>query len=150
MKHKHYDMIVAKAANMDLVVFRFLGGDARKWYEKQNRENHDNSAIDLYEGDDYFLCLPKHKEECLHWLNGGEILVRDSEMSQFSVCHNGWSENTWCMAADASSRIKPRIEKRWIAIKDGMICGNGLYKSKTEAEIVASSANQFIEIEVEV
>lgn len=64
-KHKHADMIIAKANNMDLVVF----------YKKDDSEGWFVSSLDVmvYDGYDYefFLCLPQHKDACLHWLNGG-------------------------------------------------------------------------------
>lgn len=65
--HKHLEMIVAKAANMDLVLFIKLGD---QW---QATGCHDNQVINIASHYEYFLCLPQHKEECLHWLNGGKI-----------------------------------------------------------------------------
>lgn len=63
MKHKHYDKIVAKAANMDLVVFcRDAYHVKEGWFETYN--------LPIQEEFDYFLCLPQHKESCLAWLNG--------------------------------------------------------------------------------
>ena len=66
--HKHYEMIVAKAANMDLTVFhKSITGE---WLI-----DTDSNKVMVFENDstEYFLCLPQHKEACLHWLNGGEI-----------------------------------------------------------------------------
>ena len=65
MKHKHYDMIVALAENMNLATF-CKGKLGKEWIDLGGEglpcfipDNH------------YFLCLPQHKEACLHWLNGG-------------------------------------------------------------------------------
>lgn len=80
-QHKHYELIVAKAANMDFVVF-----------EKQNTATHEkeeykpiqpdgNKAIWFHENARYFLCLPQHKDACLHWLNGGDVLYSEGQSS---------------------------------------------------------------------
>ncbi|CAH9014147.1 hypothetical protein VPH5P1C_0164 [Vibrio phage 5P1c] len=110
-------MIVAKAANMDLVVF-----------EKQNTATHDkeifkelipdgNRAIWFHESFDYFLCLPQHKETCLHWLNGGESQYLSNGMEKWINFGNstGWSDTHLFMTTEYEFRIKPKKEKRWIA-----------------------------------
>jgi hypothetical protein len=66
MKHKHYDKIVAKAANMNLVVFcRDAYHVEEGWFETHN--------LPIQDEFDYYLCLPQHKEACLAWLNGANI-----------------------------------------------------------------------------
>ena len=75
MKHKHYDKIVAKAANMSLVVFCRDAYHAEEgWFETSN--------LPIQDEFDYYLCLPQHKEACLAWLNGANI----------SFTHEGWSD----------------------------------------------------------
>lgn len=66
MKHKHYDKIVAKAANMNLAVFcRDAYHVKEGWFETSN--------LPIQDEFDYYLCLPQHKEDCLAWLNGANI-----------------------------------------------------------------------------
>ena len=107
-------MIVAKAANMELVVF-VKTCDNGAWYEKG-----DNSACQWWEDSDYFLCLPQHKEACLHWLNGGKAET-DRSFDEFVLVDEAsdryfkWWPEGWFMREDYKSRIKPKKEKRWIA-----------------------------------
>lgn len=148
MKHKHYDMIVAKAANMELVVFIKCQNE---WKEQQCNDDQLNFSC----GHDYFLCLPQHKEACFHWLNGGYAQFREMESS------HGWSDYTtnpivrWAlnntfMDKSLETRIRPKKEKRWIAISmsRGVCCE--LFESESEAMEAYPLADQFIEIEVEV
>lgn len=66
MKHKHYDKIVAKSANMNLVVFcRDTYHAEEGWFETPN--------LPIQDEFDYYLCLPQHREACLTWLNGANI-----------------------------------------------------------------------------
>jgi hypothetical protein len=149
-KHKHAEMIKAKADNIELIVFSERDGawDAcvgfPSWFKNR----------------DYFLCLPKHKKECLRWLNGGEI--------QWSDDIHGWSDkNNYAddlksqeffygnafMLDDNKFRIKSKKEKRWIIVfpNDNETCGI-LYNSKSVAQTQYPLAGDecFIEIEVEV
>lgn len=147
MKHKHYDMICAKAANMDLVVFVKTCGNGA-WYEK------DNQACQWWEDSNYFLCLPKHKEAVLNLLNGGESQVKYDNWSYCNLdAGNRWSNGWWYMDEKCESRIKPRKEKRWIAYSSdskrlGVLSFDSLHEISeyysNEEEIL-----QFIEIEVE-
>ena len=158
MKHKHYDMIVAKAANMDLVVF-VKTCDNGAWYEKG-----DNSACQWWEDSDYFLCLPQHKESCLHWLNGGKSQVEYTKASYPYWCdidsdEHKWSDGHIFMDELLNIRIKPKKEKRWIAYhNDGFMFS---YVGDSESDITdrvqehelsdyVASAWQYKEIEVEV
>lgn len=158
MKHKWYDAIVAKAGDMDLVVFarKAYGGD---WAEVDSKEN-----IPTFNQDnEYFLCLPQHKEACLHWLNGGLTEVKSSLTDgDWSECVNPstpfWKDGIGWMRKDAHYRVKVRKEKRWIGycantnqtfphpqktieIAEGYAARNYGYKM---------SDWQFIEIEIEV
>lgn len=146
MKHKHYDMIVAKAANMNLIQFvRF----DKEWIV-QGR--HENLNIAFEENYQYFLCLPKHKDVVLNILNGGNGEVNYGEFWQ--DCNVGqpieWCPEWWCMNDNCESRIKQKKEKRWIAAKGDAV--SGIYKTKRELELMyaTTSGVQFIEIEVEI
>ena len=159
MKHKHYDMIVAKAKNMDLVLFsNSTGHNYGKWSEC-NRETmpKDNGNIN------YFLCLPKHKEAVLEKLNGGECQYlppvdgvrewKDSDNFQFDK----WADVWWYMHDSFESRIKPKKEKRWIAVDASTSQCTRHYSTKEScfnSEFAGCEGNasgwQFIEIEVEV
>lgn len=147
MKHKHYEMIVAKAENMELVVFEKskLSG----WVLLERHLIPDSDACE------YFLCLPQHKEACFHWLNGGDVQVDICGWSGV-VAFDGhvWSPNVCFMSNVNAVRIKPKKEKRWIGFHK---CGltKKSYETKEEAmmdEKVHKPSNhwQFIEIEVEV
>lgn len=147
--HKHSELIKAKADNMDLVVFVKVD---EEWRETKSC----NDAMMFFEGKHYFLCLPQHKEVCLHWLNGGDVQLQAFPTNPFIdyiVPLSSWSHELWWMSEQCNIRIKPRKEKRWIAVKRN---------DKTEVYTVtfdyldeaADTLNekywQFIEIEVEV
>lgn len=143
MKHKHYDMIVAKAANMDLVVFIGLAGS---WVQD---EMQNSTSCAFSEGADYFLCLPQHKEACLHWLNGGDVIVKDfpdekyNERTLLAEGFSGWHEATVFMDLPTEIRIKPKKEKRMIVV-------NGDHVEFASTERIYPESAQIIEIEVEV
>ena len=108
--HKHVEMIKAKADNMDLVVLSQNQKDLT-WYQQ-----NDQGTTDFGEFVKYFLCLPQHKEACLHWLNGGEVEFEDD--GKWHSCSD-WSK-VWSLTSGFTSsinilRIKPKTEKRWIA-----------------------------------
>ncbi len=164
MKHKHYNKIVAKAANMDLVVF-----------ERQHTATHDkellkelapdgNKAVWFHESCDYFLCLPQHKDACLHWLNGGKSQAEYAKASYPCWCdidsdEANWSEGHIFMDKTLDVRIKPKKEKVWIGVYGKHVTEN-YFGSKSEAEkhvdespVYSNCAHswwQFIEIEIEV
>ncbi len=154
MKHKHYDMIVAKAANVDLVVFIKMGD---KW---EVIGSHENQIVNFGSHYDYFLCLPQHKEACLHWLNGGDSQSLSGD-DWFDILEWKylWGEASGFMRKDLTTRIKPKKEKRWIAFNSksfmvtrdtyttGVKCEDALNKA---GEIYESHPWQFIEIEIEV
>lgn len=143
--HKHAAMIKAKVDNMDLVVF-VKPCDNGAWYEK------DCSAFQFWEDSKYFLCLPQHKEACLHWLNGGLTQVKyDGEdwKDVFNSENPSWQGCNYFMMRDyVDYRIKPRKEKRWIAVK-GYVTSN-LYEDRRQLELMYATAQdvQIIEIEV--
>ena len=145
-KHKHAEMIKAKADNMDLVVF-CENINNKEWWECRADfpfNNHQN----------FFLCLPKHKDTCLYWLNGGEIEYKSKEywrsskswpdyvVSEFGAINYFTSEYS-------EVRVKPKKEKRWIALMtDKRLCSNVLFESLNEAQCIASGAKHYQEIEV--
>lgn len=131
--HKHAEMIKAKADNMELVVFCIDRSNVRNEWGLYTGEDGDAlpiGAIPMFEDIfDYFLCLPQHKEACLHWLNGGDAQTDRScgdfvDVYPVTDFSGKWDSTFWYMLSDYKSRIKPRKEKRWIAInvKDGDVC----------------------------
>lgn len=77
----HHDIIVAKARNMNLVLLAFGGEndtgipeEGDEWFEYGNTDGYFPT---LYDSSLYFLCLEKHKEMCLYWLDGGALQWRD-------------------------------------------------------------------------
>ncbi len=151
MKHKHYDMIVAKAANMDLVVFYRLPNE--EWWQKDSECEALPDDIDF----DYFLCLPQHKEAVLNCLNGGESQVA-SISSGWLPANCGdpveWGGEWWYMNPNGESRIKPKKEKRWMIYSERPLSIE-IFSDESVCDTVFSSKlptenKQKIEIEVEV
>ena len=150
MKHKHYDLIVAKAANMDLVVFCKGVNDGCEWHEVKRFPNWQTNAS-------YFLCLPQHKDACLHWLNGGEVQGEDPNRPNYFddyanfVDRKNWSCTAWYMRKDRNIRIKPKKEKRWIGTCKNFVTSLN-YPSVDECRdaVGDDTSWQFHEIEVEV
>ena len=152
MKNKHYDKIVAKAANMDLVVFfnPSFGSGAGKWEEATT------TLFPAFHPDtEYFLCLPQHKEAVLRGLNG-EIVESTNEnredWSESSV--ELWDKGWWYMSDNCVSRTKPKKEQRCIAFLMENIIAVEHDVVDAERRVVSKgfdlSKVQFIEIEVEV
>lgn len=159
MKHKHYEMICAKAGNMDLVLFVRVQNkqNSHMWVETDfsNLCTNPNKA--------FFACLPQHKEACLHWLNGKDIEERGFYSSDFEkieiIGASNWHLNHIFMCDSSEFRIKPRKEKRWIGVYGNHVTESH-YKSEEACKLfvlddVSYSAFsreewQFIEIEVEV
>lgn len=111
MKHKHYEMIVAKASNMGLVCF--VKRPDVEWVECDDR------ILPCIDEHEYFLCLPQHKDACLHWLNGGKSQVEYTKASYPYWCDIDSDEVNWTaghifMDELLNIRIKPKKEKRWI------------------------------------
>ena len=161
--HKHAKMIKAKADNMELVVFA-NGAEAigeNDWFEYGN--NGDDFPT-LYADCEYFLCLPKHKEACLHWLNGGEIEMQSDEAwMPVEMFKNTmpWHPLRIFMEDYTAMRIKPRKEKLWLAVKTDKhehlgecrkvrICSHAFVNKSDAEEYLDLRDSQLIEIEVEV
>lgn len=154
--HKHAAMIKAKVDNMDLTV---LCSEDGEWRYGNFQDLCDLDALDC------FLCLPQHKEACLHWLNGGSVEFLDVGGDWHWYGCSKWSASgiRW-MSKDATIRIKPRKEKRWLGVFQERCEVNGnlfwknterSYESVDELKRRVCAPNgfdgwQFFEIEVEV
>lgn len=148
-KHRHAEMIKAKADNMELVVFI-------KCQHEWKVQDCNDDQLNFSCGHDYFMCLPQHKEACLHWLNGGEADENNSGKWDNIEPHQ-WSEQSMFMHdAGYDIRIKPRKEKRWISVHGGneqllggrpvTVCSHA-YHNKSDAE---AHGGQVVELEIEV
>ena len=148
MKHKHYEMIVAKVANMNLETF----------IKQDDRWRLMNNAIPIAEEYDYFLCLPQHKLACLHWLNGGELNIDNGKglgVGRYTLSiENNFPLSDFVNHHEYTFIIKPKKEKRWIAYSTNQKrLGCLSFDSEQEARahyIHEVEEPQFIEIEVEV
>ncbi len=121
MKHAYAELFTAKLNDTSLVLFE----KHEEW--KEWREVGKSDKIFVVCGNfDYFLCLPQHKEVCLHWLNGGKLMIDNGK---------GLGEGRYTMDIRRNNpladfighpeytfRIKPMIEKVWVAYhKDGFM-----------------------------
>lgn len=159
MKHVQYEAIVAKAANMELVVLSKsnTGINGTKWSEVPN-----SRAFPSCEHEDYFLCVPKYKDICLKFLNGETLQVGGNKDDSWEDAWNNdifsrnWSESSVFMDDSFNLRIKPKTEKRWIAVDPSTTQCTRHYSTKEScfnSEFSGCDGNssgwQFIEIEVE-
>ena len=156
MKHVHYDKIVAKAANMDLVVFYKL--PCEEWWQPDSECEALPDEVEI----DYFLCLPQHKEAVLTLLNGGDIQITTEShwdepieltskewCGKWNSCHMNWYMSPHCQ-----SRTKPRKEKRWILYSD-IPFSMEVFMHEKACDLALASQSSFnrkqkIEIEVEI
>ena len=148
-RHRHYDMIVAKAANMDLVVLmksKVMG----TWSKSKLRH-----LPSFYDDGEYFLCLPQHNEngQCLHWLNGGDVQQKPIKDDGVWIDYSDASKVTWknwnsFMRDDLEFRIKPKKEKRYIIYRNDNVYGT--YLSLADIGDKLKQNDQLIEIEVKV
>ena len=156
--HKHVDMITAKANNMDLVALR-------KTNDGMWREVLYQSEIKFKSSYEYFLCLPKHKEACLHRLNGGEVQIKYNSSNNWCDCTAAPDKPTWghdhiFMDEFVITRIKPKKEKRWIIAKPHSLASMMYFETEKQARDAIDRINKFegsdrhggqaIEIEIEV
>ena len=150
MKHKHYDMIVAKANNMDLVTLS--KHQATGFWATQN----DQGTTDFGDYIEYYLCPPEYTDVCLHWLNGGAVqwafVGEEGWISYSNTRKVVWASTSVFMGDDIEFRIKPKKVKRFIVVDNGKI---STYLYKHIADIKNSyglrcDSLQIIEIEVEV
>jgi len=143
MKHKHAEMIKAKADNMDLaVLLKTFNND---WVEFKA-----SSLLIFHESDEYFLCLPKHQEAVLHALNGGDAQFVELGHSWRDCGTENWSFKGWYMDDSLVSRIKPRKETRW-AVYDNGAMGHSTFETKEQLQEYYGIGNyQPVSFEVEV
>lgn len=148
-EHSNAAILKAYADNTDL--FIFILDSNSKWIRTNPK------ALMDYPDDEFFACLPQHNEngQCLHWLNGGEIQdYYENEWSSVGEFNGGeWSIHTLMMDENANYRIKPRTEKRWIAIRrSDLFVEDCLFHSVENAirQGYPESQWQLHEIEVEV
>lgn len=146
-KHPHAEMIKAKADNMDLVVFcKDSIGD---WFEHGRNGVYCPFCVE----ECYFLCLPKHKDACLHWLNDGEVQVMDNNwVNMHPIEDYQWEEDHDFMDIESRIRIKPSKETRHVVIHNGRLVGE-LFKF--DSDIRASYGAEYhdlqtFKIEIEV
>ncbi len=151
-KHKHFDLIVAQAANTSLIKYvKLLDNWAATTTDEWNFAS------------EYFLCLPQHKEACLHWLNGGEVQYSLNNIDWFDKDSHGINSERmdieYFNSPTHSMRIKPKKEKRWLGVYGNHVT-DGMYPTKELCQRCVSRSDkfkhcaiegwQFIEIEVEV
>lgn len=147
--HKHAKMIKAKADNMDLIVF--IQHDQTEWEECVINKN----CIPSFDPDfNYFLCLPRHKEACLHWLNCGDVQYRHGTSQDWDDYGpiKVWSAGCIFMQEHVEIRIKPCKEKRWVVFNEDSEFRDVLIL-KTESAAIAMRDHEgydCIEIEIEV
>ena len=155
MKHANADMTKAVLDNTELAIFCEVVDD-----ENGNYWAVSNLSSLVSCTNKFFVCLPQHKETCLHWLNGGDVQVR-SRMScgeSFGdwdgLCPLVEQDSTWKKTSHFMSRwfeirIKPKKEKRWIVWdldKDRYHC---TFKKNPEGNYLANFNFQILEVEVE-
>lgn len=148
--HNHAEMIKAKADNMDLVLFR-------KTPTSEAWEVCRNDWVPADSQDKYFLCLPQHKEACLHWLNGRDLVVNygvsiwEDFLGMIRGNNAATSENNCFLRVGYEFAVKPRKEKRWIGVNMESVTDVHYLTEKACADSVEHPEDwQFIEIEVEV
>lgn len=143
MKHNHYEIGVAKLENTELCVFYKLEGSSRWESTLKTSPQHC-----FYEQNDYFLCLPQHKEACLHWLNGGELQInrKGHGFLDWDRPSREWKAEVSFMFDINEFRIKPKKEKRWLRYNSKGVLQNEYIKKPD----CANKGDQLIEIEVEV
>ena len=145
MRHKHYDLIISKAANMDLVAF--CEHKENEWIECLE------DFIDMHPSCNYFLCLPKYRDACRNWLSGGTSQYL-SNTTNLWINFGGsklWILTHLFMTNECEIRINPTKEKRWIAIsKLDMNVMNDVFESVELAKEYCGNGKFSIhEIEVE-
>ena len=145
-KHPHAEMIKAFLDNTEICVL-INHEDEGKWLYANP------GALLDYQNQEFFACLPQHKEAVLNVLNGGESQTyREGGTWKLAVCGSGWNSDFWYMREDKESRIKPRKEERWIAVSGDAT--SNLYKTRRKLELIYGENKnpnvQFVRLEIEV
>ena len=137
MKHRHLELIEAKAHNTTLTVF------CRDTYDTSN-EWEETNQWPIQDEFEYFLCLPENHTPCLHWLNGEEVQYLNSVTGKWSPVETineaienecdrlectleelttvykynptEWSHDSIFMNDSFKFRVKPQKVKRWIGV----------------------------------
>ncbi len=111
MKHAYAELFTAKLNDTSLVLFE-KHEEWKEWREATKSDLVFAVGVNF----NYFLCLPQHKEVCLHWINGGEAVSSNTDVRGGEIhAYNGtWSRNHYFMSVVHTMRIKPKKEKRWI------------------------------------
>ncbi|AUR87847.1 hypothetical protein NVP1105O_04 [Vibrio phage 1.105.O._10N.286.49.B4] len=157
MKSKYAELFTAKLNDMDLVLF-----EKHKDWDKWALAVNSDRCFMVGNNFDYFLCLPQHKEACLHWLNCGDVqhLDKGSHVDMTSMndlksrVGKIWSYECAWMDDDCEIRIKQKKEKRWMIYSERPLSIE-IFSDESVCDTVFSSKlptenKQKIEIEVEV
>ena len=141
MKHANSEMIKAVLDNTELTILCEVvdhGNEDGNYWTVSNL----SSLVSCF--NKFFVCLPQHKEAVLYSLNGGVALYESPrEEGEHALGQAEWRKDDWYMQYDCESRIKPKKEKRWIAVNGESVCF-------VNHEIMYPDDYQLIEIEVEV
>ncbi|AUR83554.1 hypothetical protein NVP1036O_56 [Vibrio phage 1.036.O._10N.286.45.C3] len=146
MKHKNAEMIIAAANNTEMVVFVKVIDQED---ESGNYWAVSSLSTLVTACNEFFLCLPQHKDACLHWLNGGDVEFCD--IDTWYSC-DGWSK-VWfgdtCgfMQEGNVIRARRKKEKRFIVYRNGTVYGEFLSIRDINDNFIRTG--QIIEIEVE-
>lgn len=101
-KHKKYDMLLAKAEDMDLIIL-LKYPSMRYWEKSPNAYPPNNDRVKA------FLCLPEHEEACQCGLNGESVEIRPNGGEWVSVLLvKAWGASEWYMSSDFESRVKQK------------------------------------------
>lgn len=154
MKHNYCDLFTGKLNNMELVLLE-KHKDWSEWVEAKDQ----NRYFMVSDNFDYFLCLPQHKEACLHWLNGGEAQILHSPLHDWMTLEGyvqdpKWYSNSDFMSDECKLRIKPKKEKRWMLYSENPVSIE-VFDNKESFDLASKSARpwekwQEVEFEIEV
>lgn len=116
---KYAELSIAKLNNMDLVLLH-KHEDWEFWSEEKAANREENPHFMVSDRFDYFLCLKQHTKACLHWLNGGGVLVMDfpgetQERVILAGGYSGWYEATIFMSSECDIQIMPSKEELQLA-----------------------------------
>ena len=157
-KHPHAEIFKAYLDNTDICVLINHENES-KWLRTNPR------ALFDYQDQEFFACLPKHKEACLHRLNGGEVQIKYNSSNNWCDCTAAPDKPTWghdhiFMDEFVITRIKPKKEKRWIIAKPHSLASMMYFETEKQARDAIDRINKFegsdrhggqaIEIEIEV
>lgn len=138
--HRHADIMKAYADDLGLILFS-NGPFGKKWHVVNRKWPSFN------EGFKYFLCLPKHKEVCLHWLSGGDIQYRRGSSQEWDSYGpiKTWTAGSVFMQDHVEIRIKRSKETRYAVIHNGRLVGE-LFKF--DYDIRASYGAEYHELQI--